>query len=618
MTEQSATFFFKFLRPTKISKSNIFKTLGFICFFLWVHVVNAQPPAPCTTGNEPTCKCNTSPILCSIDELDGYSYSMNWFLHPNDGPNGQGRMCPPPASNNTTSHNPTWFRFPAWCTELELEVCWSNCTRNPNSCNSRGIQSAVYSECFGCPVPECYGPSWSATSQNPSPYTYAVGCDVDQCGSMTGCATYTMTGLQIGKIYYFLVDGCCGSACDVEIHVLSACDFPDFGEFEEPIEGPENACVGETINFTSGTSLGANTYAWFVDGVLVDQDRELPIDFNYTFTAEGTYEICVTAWHSPCRPLAESTRTQCFEITIGTADAGTPVATPTPLCPGGTVDLSVSGHIDDPYYNQYLVVVNSAGIIVQVIDGTSGTFTFPNCGEFTLYSLNASGQYMPTPNPVVGQPWSSVTCTGDCCDIASVPFEFAEQSSITFDNPPADLTVNCIDDVPPMMSLPWTSICGGSGTAGGVEDVGTYTPCAGGTRTRTWTVLDGCGENFSHVQNITIDPIPVAVFVDPPANETIECSELAGIVHPPLTYTNSASGACGIDGIRPPVTTGTATVCLGGTLTNTWTFTDQCMRTIDHVQTVTVTPSEVPTFVNPPTDVTINCEALATFTPYIT
>ncbi len=232
MIEQSATFFFKFLRPTKISKTSILKTFWFIYFFLWIYLVNAQPPVPCTTGNENTCKCNTSPILCTIEDLDGYSYSMTHYLHGTDGPNGQGRMCPPPAPNNTTSHNPTWFRFPAWCTDLELEVCWSNCTRNmgpPLQCNTLGIQSAVYSECFGCPVPECFGPSWSANSQNPPPYSYAVGCDVGQCGSLNGCATFSMTGLQIGKIYYFLVDGCCGAACDVVINVIGDCDFPGFG-----------------------------------------------------------------------------------------------------------------------------------------------------------------------------------------------------------------------------------------------------------------------------------------------------------------------------------------------------------------------------------------------------
>lgn len=603
MIEQSATFFFKFLIPTKISKTSILKTLWFICLLFYSFQIEAQqsdPPEPCTDGTQNTCTCFNSngTTVCWPEVLDGFTYEMTSFQHPGDGPNNP--MCVP-GGGGTTSHNPTWFAFIAWCPALTLRVNFTGCTdMQPGPGVCAGLQAAVFSDCNNIPGSTVPG-----------------GCNTGGgCNATSGSRTLNLTGLTVGQRYYFLVDGCCGSSCPtVSIEVLSPPCIPTVQDFSGPIVAPANACVGETVTFTTPLATGANTYLWYIDDEYIDFDRTPPITFTNTFTTPGTYEICVSAYNAPCIPEDVANIRHCHTITIGAAEAGTPMATPTPVCPNGTVNLSVSGHIDDPYYNQYLVVVNASGIIVAVIDGTSGTYSFNGCGQFTLYSLNFSGQYTPAPNPMVGQAWSTINCSGNCCDVASVPFEFAEQSSITFDNPPPDLTVNCIDDVPPMMSLPWVSVCGGSGTAGGVEDVGTYTPCTGGTRTRTWTVLDGCGENFSHVQNITIDPIPVAVFVDPPANETIECSELAGIVHPSLTYTNSASGACGIDGIRPPVTTGTATVCLGGTLTNTWTFTDQCMRTIEHVQTVTVTPSAVPTFVNPPTDVTINCEALATFMP---
>ena len=45
------------------------KCAAFVVVFLLYAKMFGQPPVPCTTGNENTCKCNTSPILCSIEEL---------------------------------------------------------------------------------------------------------------------------------------------------------------------------------------------------------------------------------------------------------------------------------------------------------------------------------------------------------------------------------------------------------------------------------------------------------------------------------------------------------------------------------------------------------------------
>jgi hypothetical protein len=41
----------------------------------------------------------------------------------------------------------------------------------------------------------------------------------------------------------------------------------------------------------------------------------------------------------------------------------------------------------------------------------------------------------------------------------------------------------------------------------------------------------------------------------------------------------------------------------GGTQTITWTFTDECGRTITHVQTITIEPAPIAAFVNPPADI---------------
>ena len=531
----------------------------------------AQPPEPCTTGGENTCKCNTSPILCTIDELDGYSYSMTHTLHASDGPHGV-PSCMCPGQCGTTSHNPTWFRFPAWCTDLELEVCWSNCTQNPNSCNSLGIQSAVYSECFGCPAPDCFGPSWNA-AQNPAPYTFAVGCDVDGCGPAQGCAIYSMSGLDIGEVYYFLVDGCCGSACDVEINVLGVCGDPVIEDFIE-IDGPTYVCAGgDTSEYFHPRPDGANTLHWFIndDEVQVGQGGSARF-FRTVWTIPGEYELCFDASQDPCIdvddppvptcitvvvyditpedpepglvcpgetyffngtqygpgsynfnfenedgcdsntvlvvnlvPIVEDTigpfilcEGECieiggqdyctagnfsitlmqenppncdsilhFEVIILEADAGN-LDVESPVCPEDTSTISVTGFNDDADFEQYILIADSAGVIVAVINGSSGIFTYDLCGTFTVYSLN----FHPDSGleaPEVGDNISGIDCSSGCCDMVNEPLIFEDTQAPTFVSPPASVTLNCYLLIDTMQPLTWNDNCMGTGTVDGVE-----------------------------------------------------------------------------------------------------------------------------------------------------
>ena len=66
-----------------------------------------------------------------------------------------------------------------------------------------------------------------------------------------------------------------------------------------------------------------------------------------------------------------------------------------------------------------------------------------------------------------------------------------------------------------------------------------------------------------------------------------------------LSYTNGELGACEISGDVPGTLAGTFDEC-GGSQTVTWTFTDDCNRTITHVQTITIDPAPMAAFINPP------------------
>src|SRR5690606_867815 len=77
--------------------------------------------------------------------------------------------------------------------------------------------------------------------------------------------------------------------------------------------------------------------------------------------------------------------------------------------------------------------------------------------------------------------------------------------------------------------------------------------------------------------------------------------------------TNGETGSCEIAGTVAGAISGSFDAC-GGVQTITWTFTDECDRTITHTQTITVEPAAQAVFINAPADVTLTCEEAAVFT----
>uniref|UniRef100_UPI001F3C0445 T9SS type A sorting domain-containing protein n=1 Tax=Membranihabitans maritimus TaxID=2904244 RepID=UPI001F3C0445 len=105
-------------------------------------------------------------------------------------------------------------------------------------------------------------------------------------------------------------------------------------------------------------------------------------------------------------------------------------------------------------------------------------------------------------------------------------------------------------------------------------------------------------------RTITVNPAPEASFTNEPQDETIECSEA-----PPtgqmIAYFNSATGSCTISGQVMSTISGSHDEC-GGSYTESWTFTDECNRTINGSRTITVNPAPEPEF-DEVENITIDC-----------
>src|SRR6185436_19504248 len=175
----------------------------------------------------------------------------------------------------------------------------------------------------------------------------------------------------------------------------------------------------------------------------------------------------------------------------------------------------------------------------------------------------------------------------------------------TFTSPPANITVAC-GGVPAVSALNYSN--GSSGTcliSGSATSTQTVAPGpCGGTITETWNATDACGRTITALRTITVTPAAAPTFTSPPANITVACGGVPAVSA--LNYSNGSSGTCLINGSATSTQTAAPGPC-GGTVTETWTATDACGRTITAVRTITVTPAAAPTFTLPPANITVAC-----------
>ncbi|MDX1406797.1 MAG: hypothetical protein R3330_01655, partial [Saprospiraceae bacterium] len=473
-------------------------------------LVSAPDAFPqCTTGAEPECTCLTAPVLCTVDELDNYQFSMSSYQHPWDGPTP---LCSGFQNIFSESNNPTWFAFVAWCTDLTINVHPTNCTPFGGS---NGVQVAIYSDCG---------------------YTEVV-CNVAPSDCNTNDKLISMNNLVIGNTYYFLIDGCAGAYCDVEIDVIGVCGAAFIEDWTQPVSGPTQVCSGTSPTYTVESLQGATHYHWYINGILFEEGVGLT-SWSPTAGLPGTYQICVDASNNPCIPESDPPGQNCITIEVFAAEAGDLLTMPNPVCPNDTIYVSASGYSTDPANHQFIVITDAAGTIVDVVSGDASAWTHDACGTFFAYSYNYH-DVGSNAAPVIGASITSIDCPDGCCDQDMLPLDFVDNEAPVFPVLPPDLILACYDLVPPMEDLMWTDNCDGSGVVPGLES-GTADLCSGGSLSRLWTYTDQCGNVVQYEQSITVDPLPPPAFVAPPADVTVDCNSIPASA-PDLQVENTGS-----------------------------------------------------------------------------
>lgn len=150
---------------------------------------------------------------------------------------------------------------------------------------------------------------------------------------------------------------------------------------------------------------------------------------------------------------------------------------------------------------------------------------------------------------------------------------------------PANVTVECIGDVPAMTTLGWIDNVDGSGSVSGSDGALIGGSC-GGTITRTWMYTDGCGNfgtaNHTITVNDTQDPTGSA-----PANATVACN--ADVPAADITAITDEADNCSAGPIVAHVSDVSDNNTSPEVITRTYSITDDCGNAINVQQLITVT-----------------------------
>ena len=223
-----------------------------------------------------------------------------------------------------------------------------------------------------------------------------------------------------------------------------------------------------------------------------------------------------------------------------------------------------------------------------------GNVTY-NCGDivkitniFEAWSTASGSEVCPLdPNnisPKCGK-IPSITVNG------GVNGEFALTSSV------CGSATGAIDLTPTGGTAPFTYLW--TASAGGVVPSGQstnqdLTGLIPGTYSVTIKDVNNCTTNKTRTITATIPPVATFTTIN---NITAACGAPTTST---LSYTNSASGACLISGsATSTLSTQTPAGSCGGTITESWTYTDAYGRTITQSRTITINPAALPTMTAP-------------------
>ncbi len=450
--------------------------------------------------------------------------------------------------------------------------------------------------------------------------------------------------------------------CAIPCCTINSISIPDesylcYENVPEPVTTDDFLALGGIIDAIDATGNGcANMEFSYIDSAIPSQ-----ICTDRIFTRTYTVCFCGSQNFTFDQIITISADNLPPELEIGGSTTDFPVQDLGCLSAPPTLplELSVTGITDDcsPIDPSEVVITDDyPGIedpscfytITRTYSISDACDAVAEVTETFTYSLNANGPEFPT-----GPADITITClselgaapdldwTDDCDGTGTVPatetigtmddctggivsreWEYTDAcgltgtfiqqitvepiTSLTFLNPPSDVTIFCGESAPPIVDLDYTNSaidpsCETAGTISPVES-GSLNSC-GDQLTRTYEFTSTCGVTINHVQTITLTDNTSPVIDNPPADITVDCySDIP--VMPTVTWTDDCDG----NGDTAAIELGTIDNCSQSVIERTFSYTDNCNNLASHTQYITIEPIPDIIWTSPlPADVTIDC-----------
>jgi gliding motility-associated-like protein len=300
---------------------------------------------------------------------------------------------------------------------------------------------------------------------------------------------------------------------------------------------------------------------------------------NDSYTSPGlTASTCYRAEVTGCGP-AEYSNVVCVTVL---PPGITALNCPAPL-------NAVCNISEQPPYATWNDFINAGGSV-------TGDITTVVQSSFTLVSEVSDNNSCPETITRTYEVTDNCGNTETCTQIITVNDIIAPTG-----NAPADLTVQCIDDVPAPDITSLTGVNDNCGVASVTHQGDVSNGTCPTTITRTYRITDLCGNILDVSQIITVDDT-----VNPsgtaPANLAVQC--ISDVPAPDINAVTGVSDNCGIANV-----THEGDVSVGScpeVITRTYRITDNCGNFIEVTQTITVNDDTAPTG-NAPSDLAVQC-----------